>query len=62
MCFDATYNHYPTALDRAARAAGIVQLSGIDLLVGQALDQIRLFTGRECPPEPLLDAAYAALP
>jgi len=61
-CFDATYNHYPTELDRAARAAGIVQLSGIDLLVGQALDQIRLMTGRECPPEPLLAAAYAALP
>lgn len=60
--FDATYNHYPTTLDRAARAAGIVQLSGIDLLVGQALDQIRLFTGRDCPPEPLLEAAYAALP
>lgn len=60
-CFDATYNHYPTELDRAARASGIVQLSGIDLLVGQALDQIRLMTGRECPPEPLLDAAYAAL-
>lgn len=62
VCFDATYNHYPTVLDRAARAAGIVQLSGIDLLVGQALDQIRLFTGRDCPAEPLLEAAYAALP
>lgn len=60
-CFDATYNHYPTTLDEAARAAGIVQLSGIDLLVGQALDQIRLMTGLACPPEPLLDAAYAAL-
>lgn len=60
-CFDATYNHYPTELDRAARAAGIVQLSGIDLLVGQALDQIRLMTGRTCPAEPLLVAAYAAL-
>lgn len=60
-CFDATYNHYPTALDVAARAADIVQLSGIDLLVGQALDQIRLMTGRECPAQPLLDAAYAAL-
>lgn len=61
VCFDATYNHYPTELDRAARAAGIVQLSGIDLLVGQALDQVRLMTGRECPPEPLLEVAYAAL-
>ena len=60
-CFDATYNHYPTELDQAARAAGIVQLSGIDLLVGQALDQIRLMTGRSCQAEPLLDVAYAAL-
>lgn len=60
-CFDATYNHYPTELDRAARSAGIVQLSGIDLLVGQALDQIRLMTGRSCPAEPLLEVAYAAL-
>lgn len=60
-CFDATYNHYPTELDRAARAAGIVQLSGIDLLVGQALDQIELFTGRRCPAEPLLQVAYEAL-
>lgn len=59
--FDVTYNHYPTQLDQAAREAGIVQLSGVDLLVGQALDQIRLFTGQECPPEPLLRAAYAAL-
>lgn len=60
-CFDATYNHYPTELDRAARAAGIVQLSGIDLLVGQALDQIRLMTGHTCPAEPLLAVAHAAL-
>lgn len=59
-CFDATYNHYPTELDRAARAAGIVALSGLDLLVGQALDQIELMTGRRCPPEPLLAAAHAA--
>ena len=60
-CFDATYNHYPTELDRAARFAGIVQLSGLDLLVGQALDQIRLMTGRTCPAEPLLEVAHAAL-
>lgn len=59
-CFDATYNHYPTELDRAARAAGIVALSGLDLLVGQALDQIELMTGRSCPAGPLLDAAHAA--
>lgn len=61
VCFEATYNHYPTALDRAGRAAGIVSLSGLDLLVGQALDQIRLMTGRDCPAQPLLEAARAAV-
>lgn len=61
VCFEATYNHYPTRLDLAARQAGIVQLSGVDLLVGQALDQIRLMTGRSCEPGPLLDVCYAAL-
>lgn len=60
-CFEATYNHYPTDLDRAAREAGIVQVSGLDLLVGQALDQIYLMTGRTCPPEPLLEVCHAAL-
>lgn len=60
-CFDATYNHYPTHLDVASRAAGIVSLSGLDLLVGQALDQIELFTGRRCPPEPLLEVALRTL-
>lgn len=59
--FDVTYNRYPTHLDQAARAAGIVQLSGLDLLVGQALDQIRLMTGLDCPAEPLLAAALDAL-
>ena len=59
--FDVTYNHYPTHLDQAARAAGIMQLSGLDLLVGQALDQIRLMTGLDCPAEPLLAAALDAL-
>lgn len=61
VCFEATYNHYPTRLDLAARAAGIVQLSGVDLLVGQALEQVRLMTGRSCAPEPLLEVCYAAL-
>ncbi|MFV0407278.1 MAG: shikimate dehydrogenase family protein [Propioniciclava sp.] len=61
VSFEATYNSYPSQFDVAARAAGITQLSGIDLLVGQALDQIRLMTGRSCAPEPLLDVAYGAL-
>lgn len=53
--FDVVYHEYPSVLDRAAAAAGVTRLDGLDLLVSQATDQIRLFTGRECPPEPLLD-------
>ena len=50
-----------TQLGSVRSSGGDLAGPGIDLLVGQALDQIRLMTGRSCPPEPLLDAAYAAL-
>ncbi|MFV0453154.1 MAG: shikimate dehydrogenase family protein [Propioniciclava sp.] len=61
VCFEATYNHYPTVFDRAAQTAGITQLSGLDLLVSQARDQIRLMTGYDCPAEPLLEVVHAAV-
>lgn len=59
--FEVVYNHYPSALDQAARAAGVTALDGLDLLVGQAIDQIRLMTGRHADPEPLLAACRAEL-
>lgn len=59
--FEATYNHYPTAIDRAAARAGKTAVDGLDLLVGQAVDQIRLMTGRRADPEPLLAACRAAV-
>ena len=58
MVFDAIYAPWPTALARAAAAAGATVVSGLDLLVGQALLQIELMTGQTVPA----DVLYAALP
>lgn len=59
--FEVVYNHYPSALGAAARAAGVRSLDGLDLLVGQAIDQIKLMTGYDADPEPLLAACRAAV-
>ena len=44
---DAAYDPWPSALARSWQAAGGTVAPGLDMLVLQALDQIRLFTGRE---------------
>lgn len=59
--FELTYNFYPSNLEQAGQAAGKNTLSGMDLLVFQALDQIELMTGQRTDPRPLLDAGYKAL-
>ncbi len=59
VVFEVVYNQYPSNLDRAAAAAGLPALDGLDQLVAQALDQIRLMTGRQAAPEPLLAACRA---
>lgn len=43
---DAAYDPWPSALARAWQCAGGAVVPGLDMLVLQALDQIRLFTGR----------------
>ncbi|WIY82736.1 hypothetical protein [Propionimicrobium sp. PCR01-08-3] len=57
--FEVVYNNYPSAFDRAAQAAKVPSLDGLDLLVGQAIDQIKLMTGRDADPEPLLEVCRA---
>ncbi|MFP5282123.1 MAG: shikimate dehydrogenase [Actinomycetes bacterium] len=59
--FDVVYDPWPTPLARAARFAGRTVVSGLDLLVGQALDQVRLMTGSEVAAEVLYDAGRAEL-
>jgi shikimate dehydrogenase len=53
---DVVYAGWPTPLAKAASAAGMDVISGLDMLVYQAAEQFRLFTG-ETPP---VQAMYAA--
>lgn len=47
VLLDAAYDPWPSALARAWTRAGGAVVPGVDMLVLQALDQIRLFTGRD---------------
>jgi shikimate dehydrogenase len=58
LIVDAIYDPWPTVLASAAQGAGCTVVSGLDLLIGQALLQIELMTGRSVPA----DVLYAALP
>jgi shikimate dehydrogenase len=61
LIFEILYHPWPTALAVAAEAAGCTVIGGLDLLVGQALQQIELMTGRAVAPEVLFEAGRAAL-
>ena len=58
LIVDIIYDPWPTALAAAAERAGCTVVNGLDLLVGQALLQIELMTGRSVSS----DVLYAALP
>jgi shikimate dehydrogenase len=57
VLFDALYDPWPTPLAASARAAGCRIVSGLDLLLAQAVRQFALFTGVPAP----VDAMRAAL-
>lgn len=61
LLFDAVYANWPTLLARAAAAAGMQVVSGLDLLVHQAGLQFELFTGFPAPVEEMFKAGRAAL-
>ena len=61
LVFDAVYDPWPTALALAAQRSGRVVVSGLDLLVGQAVLQIELMTGRRPDHQRLRAAGLAAL-
>lgn len=61
VVFDAIYDPWPTPLAVAAADAGRTVVNGLDLLVGQAVIQLRLMTGRDVDPEVLYAAGRAAL-
>jgi shikimate dehydrogenase len=57
LLFDVVYDPWPTKLARAWANEGGAVTSGLDLLVHQAIGQVRLMTGRDVPAEVL----YAAV-
>ncbi len=58
--FDALYDPWPTPLAAAAASAGCRVVSGLDLLLAQAVRQFELFTGVTAPVDAMRVALAAA--
>ena len=61
VLFDVAYHPWPTPAARAWAAAGARVVSGLDLLVHQAVRQVELMTGRTVPVDVLRTAGLQAL-
>lgn len=61
VVFDSVYDPWPTPLAAAAHQRGALVLNGLDLLAGQAVEQIRWMTGGEVTFELLRPAARDAM-
>jgi shikimate dehydrogenase len=59
--FDVGYDPWPTALAEAAGSAGLVVISGYELLVNQAVAQFEMMTGRPAPAAVMRAAGLAEL-
>jgi len=60
ILFDALYHPWPTPLAAAAARAGCPIVSGLDLLLAQAVHQFVLFTGVDAPVAEMRAALVAA--
>jgi shikimate dehydrogenase len=60
VLFDVVYDPWPTPLAEGAQAKGCRIVSGLDLLLAQALGQFELFTGERPPVEAMREALFAA--
>ena len=58
---DVVYHPWPTALAVTARQAGVVLVSGFDLLLHQAARQVELMTDRPAPLAAMRQAGLVAL-
>lgn len=61
LAYDLVYNPIETQFMREAREAGCETIGGIEMLIGQAVEQSRLWTGKEPDLETMRQAAIAAL-
>ncbi|MEV4628697.1 shikimate dehydrogenase [Micromonospora sp. NPDC049523] len=60
VLFDALYDPWPTPLAADARAAGCRIVSGLDLLLAQAVGQFEHFTGVTAPVAAMRTALFSA--
>jgi shikimate dehydrogenase len=60
VLFDAIYDPWPTPLATSALARGLAVVSGLDLLLAQALSQFEQFTGVVPAPEDAMREALVA--
>jgi shikimate dehydrogenase len=61
IVFDLVYNPAETPLLAAAKARGATPVSGLGMLVYQAAESFKLWTGKDPDPEAMFAAARAAL-
>lgn len=61
LAYDLVYNPAETRFLREAREAGCGVIGGLEMLVTQALEQFRLWTGAAAPADVMRDAAVRAL-
>ena len=61
LVYDLVYNPANTRFLREASAAGCVTIGGLDMLVGQAQEQVEWWTGIRPPTELLRNAALSAV-
>jgi 3-dehydroquinate dehydratase/shikimate dehydrogenase len=61
LVYDLIYNPCETRLMREAKRAGCETLGGLSMLVEQAAEQFRLWTGQPAPLEIMFNAAQSAL-
>ncbi len=61
LAYDLVYNPRETVFMREARAAGCDVIGGMEMLVAQAAEQFRLWTGVSAPEDAMRSAAINAL-
>jgi 3-dehydroquinate dehydratase/shikimate dehydrogenase len=59
LAYDLVYNPIETLFLREARAAGCDTLTGIEMLIAQGAEQLRLWTGKNCDTEIMHVAALS---
>jgi shikimate 5-dehydrogenase len=61
LVYDIVYNPQETRLLREAKTTGARTINGLEMLIGQAIKQFELWTGKEAPINEMRDAALRRL-